>query len=182
MSRRPGTTLRRVRAASGHPWFRRGRTKRAADINDGSCGASRRAWPCRSVRTQGLGHFAMRAQTGTRHLGHHPPLPRQNAVRTHGNGDIRRNGPLARVARLKTDAWVVSAALDQLLHFRGGMANLTCPECSEVGRLVRLPQEEIEFYWCGRCFVRWASRDERPRVSAARPRTVTQDRESSVPR
>ena len=85
-------------------------------------------------------------------------------------------------ARLKTDAGVVSAELDQLLHFPGGMANLTCPDCGEVGRLVRLPQEEIEFYWCGQCSVRWPSRDEQPHVSAARPRTVTQDRESSASR
>jgi len=36
-----------------------------------------------------------------------------------------------------------------------------CPECGETGRLVQLPKENVEFYWCGECFVRWSS-DEEP--------------------
>jgi Zn-finger nucleic acid-binding protein len=40
------------------------------------------------------------------------------------------------------------------------MGSPLCPECGEVGRLVQLRQENIEFYWCGHCFVRWPSREE----------------------
>jgi len=54
------------------------------------------------------------------------------------------------------------------------MANLTCAECGEPARLVRLPQEKIEVYWCHRCFVMWPYRQEPPKAPPPplRPRLV----------
>jgi len=40
------------------------------------------------------------------------------------------------------------------------MRNPLCPDCGEAGRLVDLPKDNIQFYWCGECFVKWPSRDE----------------------
>jgi len=59
------------------------------------------------------------------------------------------------------------------------MGNPLCPTCGETGRLVQLQEENIEFYWCGECFVKWPSRPESAPASAQAPHVpAPEDRDS----